>query len=522
MVNSMRMIGIGLMGFLLAGVALLLSTMSFWEKAQWAYQSKINRPQLVFEVPAALPATDEHTAMIVRSNPGQAVILSGLPAYQGVTFDLPQNARPTSGHLQIDATLQVLAGVEGVLRISIDNVRRGEMLLRPGQAGRSLQVLLSPTELAREQLVVSFSLQGDGPSPQCPTNSGYPAIVEIETTSAIYLTLDRPLSSTTDRVNAWGGVVRVGWPNWLQPSEKIRRLALATQFKQHQIPTIFLDGHSDDAFSTVELRETWPILAPAAAAKSAQTSLHHVAQKGANAGLRRFHHATRWRINIDLRKSRNSRIPVELDLHLALGLQDLKDRWSVTVTLNERLLHQDLLEQGATRLGTRVSLPVELMQATNVIEVTLASTRTGHSFCDRPIELIAEMLPETMLLEGDAIFSDALSELKSQLSKVGALRIAAFSNLTASDAHVASDLLAQIVPSDVSIKPMDKGAEIFLLTPNDPSLSLPDTNMIWFVRQDPLTRDLVIDTPTPKSDFSTNRLGLLIISGGSDLAEVAL
>ena len=126
------MIGIGLMGFLLAGVALLLSTMNLWERAQWAVQTKINGPQLVFETPAATPVSDQDTAVVSRSNPDLSVILSGLPAYQSVTFDLPLNARPTSGYLQIDATLQVLAGVEGVLRVSIDNVRRGEMLLHPG------------------------------------------------------------------------------------------------------------------------------------------------------------------------------------------------------------------------------------------------------------------------------------------------------------------------------------------------------------------------------------------------------
>ena len=158
------MIGIGLMGFLLAGVALLLSTMNLWERAQWAVQTKINGTQLVFETPAVLPVSDQDTAVISRSSPDLSVILSGLPAYQSVAFNLPLNARPTSGYLQIDATLQVLAGVEGVLRVSIDNVRRGEMLLHSGEVSRSLQVPLSPTDLAREQLVVSFSLQGSAPS----------------------------------------------------------------------------------------------------------------------------------------------------------------------------------------------------------------------------------------------------------------------------------------------------------------------------------------------------------------------
>eukprot|EP00581_Thalassiosira_minuscula_P027189 CAMPEP_0184406244 /NCGR_PEP_ID=MMETSP0738-20130409/1434_1 /TAXON_ID=385413 /ORGANISM="Thalassiosira miniscula, Strain CCMP1093" /LENGTH=88 /DNA_ID=CAMNT_0026763059 /DNA_START=26 /DNA_END=288 /DNA_ORIENTATION=+ len=88
---------------------------------------------------------------------------------------MPVDARPTSGYLQIDATSQVLAGVEGVLRISITGTRRGEMLLHPGEAGRSLQIPLSPMDFAGNQLVVSFSLQGTGPQHQCGAKDGIEA-----------------------------------------------------------------------------------------------------------------------------------------------------------------------------------------------------------------------------------------------------------------------------------------------------------------------------------------------------------
>jgi len=190
----MRMIGIGLMGFLLAGVALLLSTMNILEKGQRYVSELTDGPQLIFEDRKAVQRTDEHKAVVFRSGPNHPIILSGLPAYQGVAFALPVDARPTSGYLQIDVTSQVLEGVEGVLRISIDNARRGEMLLRPGEVGRSLQIPLSPTDFAGDQLVVSFSLQGTSARSYCSSDDGFEAIVEIETTSAVYLTLNRPLA----------------------------------------------------------------------------------------------------------------------------------------------------------------------------------------------------------------------------------------------------------------------------------------------------------------------------------------
>jgi hypothetical protein len=522
LVENMRMIGIGLLGFLLAGVALLLSTMNLWDRARWAVQTQMNGPQLVFETPAAMPVSDQNTSVIARSNPDNSVILTGFPAYQSVTFNLPLNARATSGYLQIDATLQVLAGVEGVLRISIDNMCRAEMLLHPGVVGRSLQVPLSPTDLAREQLVVSFSLQGNGPPTQCQTDTGLAAIVEIETTSAVHLTLDRPLTTARDRVNAWGGVVRVGWPQWLEPMEQARRLVLAAQFKQHGVPTVFIEGHSADALSTGELRQAFPQLAHGRPAPTEMTWPRKVAATGANAGLRRFHDATRWRINVDLRGDPEMRIPSTLDLRLTLGRQAIADQWSVVVTVNERLVFEDLLDRTETGLAQRIPLPAEMIAASNLIEVTVASTRRQGTACNLLIELIAEMLPETTLIAGDAAFSDALSQLQKHLADLGQLRVGTMSVLNAADADAASDLIARVVPVGVTLKPQTQRAEIVVVTPNDTLVALPDTAPMWFVSRDVTARDLTITPLTAKAILSPRTIGLLIVTGGIDLAEISL
>jgi hypothetical protein len=396
------------------------------------------------------------------------------------------------------------------------------MLLHPGAVSRSLQVPLSPTDLAREQLVVSFSLQGNGPSAQCQTDTGYAAIAEIETTSAVHLTLDRPLNSVSDRVNAWGGVVRVGWPQWLDPKEQARRLVLATQFKQHNVPTAFLDDHTADALSTVELREAFPILAVSHRTPDATVWPKQVAVKGANAGLRRFQDATRWRIHVDLRDDHEMRIPTELDLRLTLGRQALADQWSVTVTLNERLVHEDLLDRTATGLEKRITLPAEIITATNVIEVTATSTRTNEGSCNRPIALIAEMLPETALTAGEATFSDDLSLLQSHLSNMAVLNIGTISGLSAAEADVATDLLAQVVPIDVVLKPETQMADIVVVTPNDAGIALPDAAPIWLVARDAMTGALIVTHLAPNSPLPRNAFGLLIIPGGINLAEVSL
>ncbi|MEP2027182.1 MAG: hypothetical protein ABJI96_00575 [Paracoccaceae bacterium] len=517
----MRMIGIGLMGFLLAGVALLLSTMNILERGQRYVSELTDGPQLIFEGRKAVPAADDNTATIYRSNPSHPVILSGLPAYQGVAFNMPMDARPTSGYLQIDATLQALDRVKGVLRISIDNVKRGEILLRPGEVGRSLQISLSPTDFARDQLVVSFSLQGEGVSSPCSTDEGLEAVVEIETTSAVFLTLDRPLASVRDRVNAWGQLVRVGWPHWLTPEERTRRLILASQFKQRDVEVMMVDAHSADALTTMELRELLPQFATSEASHDETTLPRLLALKGANAGLRRFQRKSTWRTRFDLRNEKANWLPSALELRLILGRQFNGGRWALSVTLNSRLVHQELIDAGRTDVSTTIALPEDMQSAVNVIEVTAASSGSPEGRCGASPELIAEMLPETRLLVGKTQFSDALTELRLLLSNTGPLSIGAVSSLTAVDAEAAGDILAQLIPADVVLKPNHKQAQIIVLPINGADILLPKTTPIWLVTRNPITQELGVQSLEGSTELPRTGATILVTTNAIDLPGAA-
>ncbi len=518
----MRMIGIGLMGFLLAGVALLLSTMNILEKGQRYVSELTLGPQLVFEDRIALPAADTHTAVVYRSNPNQPVILSGLPAYQGVAFNMPMDARPTSGYLQIDATLQVLEGVEGVLRISINNTRRGEMLLRPGEVGRSLQIPLSPTDFARDQLVVSFSLQGEGPGSQCSTDEGFAVVVEIETTSAVFLTLDRPLETPRDRVNAWGQMVRVAWPTWLKPEERARRLVLATQFRQRDIETIMVDAHSADALTTDGLREAM-LYHPAAERDAGKTTWPRgVADSGVNVGLRRFHRKTIWRERYDLRQGDAFLVPDALDLNLVLGGHIGQTPWTLTVTLNGRLIHHQAVEAAQPQLGLRIYLPKDMQVAVNVIEVTIASNVPAEGTCNEGPELIAEMLPATQLVAGDSSYSDTLTELRLALSNIGALQVGMLSNLTAADAQTASMMLAGLLPAEAALKPSSTTAQVIVVAPQDGAITLPHFEPIWLVTLDTSSQELNAQPLEGGAQMPRTGMAILVIPNTLDLTKVAI
>ena len=517
-VNSMRMIGIGLLGFLLAGIALLLSTMNIVEQGQQYVRQITDEPELVFENRRPAVSNGPHRAVIARGNPDTPVILSGLPAYQSVAFMMPVDARPTSGYLQIDATSQVLDGVEGVLRISIHNSRRGEMLLRSGIAERTLQIPLSPMDFAGSQLVVSFSLQGTGPQHQCAQDGGIEAVVEIETTSALYLTLDRPLQSAQDRVHAWGNVVRVAWPDWLKPDEQVRRLVLATQFKQRKMQTLFEPDPNGDALTTVDLREALP-------AFDVSTDLAPVfprplVQSGANVGLRRFHRQVVWRERYHLQDSADQRVPSHLDLHLVLGRLMGSHAWQLTVTLNNRLVFQDNVPGTQATFRALMELPADIQTSNNQIEIVAASNASTPDTCNRGPELVAELLPQAQLIPGEATYQGPISQIRAALSGIDPLAVAIASPLTAVQADMASNWLSQTAPPGVRLKPAQVTAHIMVRTTDSPAMTL--EHGAWLVVSGGETDALVIQYLAPGSVVPRARLALLIVPAGINMLGIGL
>lgn len=512
----MRMIGIGLLGFLLAGIALLLSTMNILEKGQRYVREITNGPQLVFEHRTPAVAEGSHTATLSRTNSDHPVILSGFPAYQNVAFTLPVYARPTSGYLQINATSQVLDGVEGVLRISIHNTRRGEMLLRPGEAGRTLQIPLSPKDFAGSQLVVSFSLQGTGPQKQCGPEDGLAAVVEIETTSAVYLTLDAPLETAADRVRAWGDVVRVGWPHWLKEDEQLRRLVLAAQLQRRGLATAFQSTEPDLALTTNDLREALKSV-PGLVQKEPFDG--RLAQSGASAGVRRFHHKTVWRERYDLTGANALPMPKQLALNMQLG-QLLGDAfWSLTVTLNGRLVFQSNIagEQGA--LAATIDLPTDVQTAANTLEIVATTTRGREGPCDEGPELVAEVLPSSHLIASDAVFADPMSKVHRALQELIPIRVAKEGQLNAADAARASHLLNLTIPHGSPFKPSMSAAQVTIFAPDAAAKSFAFKGPTWLVTPDPASDGVVVRRLKSSDPLPSSGLAILVSPQAGALEE---
>jgi hypothetical protein len=448
----MRMIGVGLLAFLLAGAAIAISYLDFWQRGWQQIEALADDRSLVFEgreppyqAPAGTP-----TVAALRVEPEGAMILSGFPAYQSAEFLLPISARPLAGELRIDATVQAVAGAEGAMRVSVNGTRRGELLLHPGRSTSTLLIPLLPEELAGERVAVTFSLAGASPLPPCGLEAASPVVVEVESSSRLDLTLDRPLEDARDRVLTWGRQVRVGWADRLPAGERERRLALAADLARRGLPVSFVSTGDRDGLDTEALRTlvasdfarpgdaeaTWPV---------------PVAADGANAGARRFVRGTTWRTRYEASAMPGGTYPSALGLSLVLGPLPDAEAWTVTATLNGRLVHTERATAGA--LSRHIPLPQAAQAAANAIEVSAFSSHDPEGVCNGGPELVAEMTAASVLYGGGKAFSDGLTALHAALAGHDTIHVEVGAATVPADAALAARLIASAAPRGMTPRP---------------------------------------------------------------------
>jgi hypothetical protein len=444
------MIGIGLMAFFIAWAVLLLSSNNIPQRSLHQLSELAFGPQMVFETGTQSSSVKESSKEVFfKSTSKTPIILTGLPAYQGAVYSMPIDTRPISGYLQIDITSQVLDDVKGVFRVSINNTKRGELLLYPGVAGRSLVIPLSPSELVKERLVVSFSTLGIHASQGCTSKDGISSIVEVETTSGLFLELDRELKTPRDVVLLNGGVVPIAWNREFTHKKKVKLIRLGTEFIRKHHEVIFENIGSRNALLPASLENLKAEL-PEINANQFQWP-YPVATRGTNFGLKRFHETANWRIKYQPHKLKHQHLPSAFDLHLALSGIQSKETWTLAVTLNGYMIHHDTIPSNQKTYRKIISLNTKDQTADNLIEVTVSSSRNNTGICNDGPVLLAQMETDSVLLESAESFDENLIDLRNKLAKISSTELIFKPNITESQVSIFSRILAAIIPESVQM-----------------------------------------------------------------------
>lgn len=442
----MRLIGVGLLAFLLAGVLVLLGQggafKAGWNKLSGGDKQQFSDYEGAEERRSDTSGTDVFTAGQDTDTP---LILSGLPSYASQLFRLPVDSRPVNGRYELVFSSRVSEGVEGVLRVSINGIKRADILLNHSKVQQKVEIELTASELSSAALDVGLSLQGRGPIAQCSTDDSIAAVVEIKPESGLRLELAKPVDTTSDRLALWGDRVPVLWNDNKDNADDLVKIVHAARLAQKGYSLHF----GNKGLNGTDLKKL------SGEAKNHDESFVGAAYpipitgKSINRGIRKFDRQTIWRYHYNVKDLPDQVLPTALDMRLAVGPTGNDARYDLTVTLNEHMLFSRRLSAQTERMNQSISLPAAFHHTDNKVEISLAAADVNLNRCGTETQSIAELLPETVLRGGGEKAFDNLSVLRAKL--YAADRVALFGDIqTAVDAQAVAQLLGQLEPRRLS------------------------------------------------------------------------
>ncbi len=438
----MRLAGLGVLALVLVGILIFLGQSGAFDGAL-DRGSGSNTARFDDADQSVLANFDVDGSSVFAAPAAQdaPIILSGLPSYAGLEFRLPVDARPTSGDLELAFTSLVAQDVEGVLRVSINGVKRGDYLLNQGEQTDTLQVQLTSAELSSGVLSVGLSLQGRGAIAECTSDDAIAAVVNINGASGLRLNLSAEPSSSRDRLALWGDRVPVRWTSGLSGDNaaSIVRGAAILYGKGYRpildeegVELEMLLSLAGDAErrNRIAIPEAYPI---------------GLTSDPSNAGLRKFTRRSNWRYTYNAADLPDERLPSALDLRMLLGPATSSLERDVAVTMNNRLLFSRRIGSDVERLNQSIAIPAELQSSSNALDISVSAYDADDVRCGDIAQSVAELLPETVLRVGERGETGPLDTLTAALTRTGSVAVSA-NGLSAPDAKAAAYLLSGLAP----------------------------------------------------------------------------
>ncbi len=457
----MRLWGIGLLALLLVGVLMAIGQTGLF--AGLTNRDRLGPPYFDDYETGSIKYTSDagRSVFVAQTHPDTPLILSGLPSYVSKAFRLPVDARPRSGVYNVFFRVDAAKGAQGALRITINGIKRADVLLGEGRNQQQAEVQLTPSELAAKQLDVKLALIGRGPLAECTPAEAMSAVVTILPQSGLSLRLDRPVASLRDKLALWGSLIPVDWDDQDDPADTAAMIAAARLVEKGQM-TYF----GEKGLSAKELGDMLKVASQPDFASDLRirrgllTYPIPLVSDIANGGARRFDRETTWRYSYNIADLPGGALPSTLDLHMVMGPL-AGTRTTMVVMVNDRLVWTRALTRAGDKtagdkdeagkpasqfhVNQSIQLPADLHKARNDLEITLTSYSETDMRCGAMRLIAAEMLPNTVLQAGPRTILPAM-QLRAALQAAQPVRLAS-EPLTAPDAQAASLLLSNLAPS---------------------------------------------------------------------------
>ena len=503
----MRLWGIGLLALVLVGVLMAIGQTGLF--AGLTDRDRLAPPYFEdYEAGSIKFISDGgRSVFVAQAHPDTPLILSGLPSYFSKTFRMPVDSRPRSGSYKIYFRVDVAKGAQGALRVTINGIKRGDVLLGEGRNQQQAEIELTPSELAAHQLEIKLALVGRGPLAECTPAEAMAAVVTVLPQSGLHLQLDRPISSLRDKLALWGSLLPVAWKGRDEPADIDTLITAARLLERNQDVYFGEKGLDNKALTDFLKIASAPGFAPDLRVRTGPLTYPiPLVSDVANGGVRRFDRETTWRYSYDVADLPNGELPATLDLRMVLGPL-AGTRSTMVVTLNNSLVFTRALSGGRDvddtgrqvrndfHLNQSIQLPAELHKVRNDLEIALTSYNESDMRCGAQRLIAAEMLPTSVLQGGSRIILPIM-QLRAALAAAQPVKLAS-DPLSAPDARAATMLLWQLQPSRLRFADSNTRATIQVFSGDVAAkiARLKPGPARWIVSAPQDTRDEVIAQP---------------------------
>ncbi|RED12243.1 hypothetical protein [Pontivivens insulae] len=466
----MRLIGIALLAFLLAGVAFLLTERRAEVLAAVPLLSGSERIVHRFDQSGApnLQDVDEsfERVWIAAEGTDRWTALSGVPSYATLRFNLPRDVVGLAGELTLDLRSDIAEGTEGEFRINVNGIRRGVLTIRPGMDDYTVKLPLSADDLIRRQLVVSMAMIGDTPSAVCSTDEGYGALLHVEPTSRLTLALEEPITTFADQLLVAGEPAELLWPVADRDAQaQALATAVSAQVTGHAVRFVRPDQATEATIDPADYDGTLP---PSASAVLPLNWPVQAEEAGASTDAVTFERGANWTFALARSALQDRTLPNRLDLNLRLQPLPGEAAWMLNVQHAGSILYQERI--AGSRTDYRAIIPLGEADDAELLryEVNLQADWEGRGPCLIRPELTAQLLPSTQISGGQVAPASAMEPLLAALGSTPSIGIQLWTETDVTTANAMMGLAQDLIVGAAGVEAeSDRDVILAMAEPNE-------------------------------------------------------
>ncbi|WP_282092026.1 cellulose biosynthesis cyclic di-GMP-binding regulatory protein BcsB [Epibacterium ulvae] len=431
-------------------------------------ENLLPRDFAVIDAPAAGLEPENLTAglaTIAMREGGTLTTLTSFPDFARARFDMPTSVLARSGEILLEIAGELNEGAEGVLRISVNGVRRTALALDEGRIQRKLVMPLNTRELASDQLTVSLSIEGRTPQVACTAEWNGGVALQVLPSSHLKLQLNDVVTDPLDKLLLAGAPTRLIWPSQTVV-DQAKTLGLAHRLHQNDRDLLFVEAQSGEFALTSD-----DIAALDAQLPDFEAGIdREYTDLAAGLGQRRaqtFERETRFRMPFDLATLDGQVKALDLEMQYASAEQN-DASWLISVFLNDRLVHAEGTSAHTGVFQQRIALPNSYLASENFVTVTMQSGAEHQNLCATGVPSVVDVRRADLVLDEKTDQAAATRNLRAALSGKVALLVP--SAVSTYDAQIAFETLKGLsaLGFDMQFSAGDETAEtrVSVITPD--------------------------------------------------------